>query len=234
MRRRRRAGVARAARATRRGRAHVSRTHAVSHAHVRRAPGRARRDRRCALVGLGAPQARSRRTSCSSTCATTTGSPSACSTRRSRASHDGGGAAARDGRDGDAARWCARRPEAINPKLPDRRGGGRPCESCRCSRRRDPARSRSTAEAEFAEDTRLRYRFLDLRREKLHGNIVLRAQVIASIRRADDRRRASSSSRRRSSRRARRRARATTSCRAACTRASSTRSRRRRSSSSSS
>src|SRR4029450_7947306 len=32
-------------------------------------------------------------------------------------------------------------------------------------------------------DTRLRYRFLDLRRDKLHRNIVLRAQVIASIRR---------------------------------------------------
>ncbi len=35
----------------------------------------------------------------------------------------------------------------------------------------------------FPEDIRLRYRFLDLRREKLHRNIVLRAQVIASIRR---------------------------------------------------
>ena len=38
-------------------------------------------------------------------------------------------------------------------------------------------------EAEFSEDMRLRYRFLDLRREKLHGNIVLRNRVIASIRR---------------------------------------------------
>ncbi len=35
----------------------------------------------------------------------------------------------------------------------------------------------------FPEDIRLRYRFIDLRREKLHRNIVLRAQVIASIRR---------------------------------------------------
>jgi aspartyl-tRNA synthetase len=33
------------------------------------------------------------------------------------------------------------------------------------------------------EETRLRYRFLDLRRDKLHRNIVLRAGVIASIRR---------------------------------------------------
>ncbi len=35
---------------------------------------------------------------------------------------------------------------------------------------------------EFPEETRLRYRFLDLRREKLHHNIVLRSKVIASIR----------------------------------------------------
>src|ERR1700722_8260388 len=37
-------------------------------------------------------------------------------------------------------------------------------------------------EAELGEDVRLQYRFLDLRREKLHANIVLRSQVIASIR----------------------------------------------------
>ncbi|APT58205.1 aspartate--tRNA ligase [Roseomonas gilardii] len=36
---------------------------------------------------------------------------------------------------------------------------------------------------EFPEDLRLRYRFLDLRREKQHRNIMLRAGVIASIRR---------------------------------------------------
>lgn len=34
----------------------------------------------------------------------------------------------------------------------------------------------------FPEDTRLRYRFLDLRREKLHQNIVLRSQVISFLR----------------------------------------------------
>ncbi len=38
-------------------------------------------------------------------------------------------------------------------------------------------------EAEFPEDLRLRHRFLDLRREKPHRNIMLRAGVIASIRR---------------------------------------------------
>jgi aspartyl-tRNA synthetase len=36
---------------------------------------------------------------------------------------------------------------------------------------------------ETPEEQRLRYRFLDLRREKLHANIVLRSKVISSIRR---------------------------------------------------
>ncbi len=36
---------------------------------------------------------------------------------------------------------------------------------------------------DFSEEMRLRYRFLDLRRERLHTNIVLRSQVISSIRR---------------------------------------------------
>ena len=40
-----------------------------------------------------------------------------------------------------------------------------------------------SAAAEIPEDQRLRYRFLDLRRERLHRNILLRSQVIASIRR---------------------------------------------------
>ncbi len=39
------------------------------------------------------------------------------------------------------------------------------------------------SDAPFPEETRLRYRFLDLRREKLHMNIMLRSQVIASLRR---------------------------------------------------
>ncbi|WP_338504746.1 aspartate--tRNA ligase [Sphingomonas kaistensis] len=38
-------------------------------------------------------------------------------------------------------------------------------------------------EQEYPEDIRLRYRYLDLRRERLHSNIMLRSNVIASIRR---------------------------------------------------
>ena len=38
------------------------------------------------------------------------------------------------------------------------------------------------ADVEFPEETRLTYRFLDLRREKIHQNIVLRSKIISSIR----------------------------------------------------
>jgi len=39
------------------------------------------------------------------------------------------------------------------------------------------------SDAEYPEDMRLAYRFLDLRRERMHANIMLRSNVIASIRR---------------------------------------------------
>jgi aspartyl-tRNA synthetase len=39
------------------------------------------------------------------------------------------------------------------------------------------------SEAEYPEEMRLAYRFLDLRRERVHSNIMLRSHVIASIRR---------------------------------------------------
>jgi aspartyl-tRNA synthetase len=38
-------------------------------------------------------------------------------------------------------------------------------------------------EQEYPEDIRLKYRFLDLRRETMHRNVMLRSQVIASLRR---------------------------------------------------
>ncbi|MBL6945479.1 MAG: aspartate--tRNA ligase [Rhodospirillales bacterium] len=37
-------------------------------------------------------------------------------------------------------------------------------------------------DTEYPDDIRLRYRFLDLRRERIHANIILRNQIIASIR----------------------------------------------------
>src|SRR5690348_11391302 len=39
------------------------------------------------------------------------------------------------------------------------------------------------SEADYPEEMRLKYRFLDLRREAVHANIMLRSHVIASIRR---------------------------------------------------
>jgi aspartyl-tRNA synthetase len=38
------------------------------------------------------------------------------------------------------------------------------------------------SDGEFPEDTRLKYRFLDLRREKIHNNIVMRSRIIQTIR----------------------------------------------------
>ena len=47
----------------------------------------------------------------------------------------------------------------------------------------DPLPLQVNAETDTNEELRLRYRFLDLRRDSLHRNIILRSQVIASIRR---------------------------------------------------
>jgi hypothetical protein len=86
---------------------------------------------------------------------------------------------------------------------------------------------------EYPEETRLRYRYLDLRREAMqrqHDAALRRGGLDAQ---ADVGQRAFASTRRRSSPPRRPRARATSSCPRACIRASSTRCRRRRSSSSS-
>ena len=37
-------------------------------------------------------------------------------------------------------------------------------------------------EQDYPEDIRLKYRFLDLRREQMHKNIILRSKVISFIR----------------------------------------------------
>ena len=46
----------------------------------------------------------------------------------------------------------------------------------------EPLPLQVNSDREQPEETRLKYRFLDLRREKLHRNIMLRSQVIASLR----------------------------------------------------
>ncbi|HYL33508.1 MAG TPA: aspartate--tRNA ligase [Stellaceae bacterium] len=75
-----------------------------------------------------------------------------------------------------------RSPETINPKLPTGEVELQIAELAVQSEA-EPLPFPVNAEAEYPEDMRLKYRFLDLRRETVHANIILRAHVIASIRR---------------------------------------------------
>src|SRR2546425_6120705 len=75
-----------------------------------------------------------------------------------------------------------RAPAAVNPRLPTGEIELTVAELVVQSMA-EPLPLQVNSEAEFPEETRLRHRFLDLRREKLHRNIVLRSRVIASIRR---------------------------------------------------
>ncbi|HEV2263906.1 MAG TPA: aspartate--tRNA ligase [Stellaceae bacterium] len=79
-------------------------------------------------------------------------------------------------------RVVRRSPETVNPKLPTGAVEVQIAEMTLQSEA-EPLPFPVNAEAEYPEDMRLKYRFLDLRRESVHANIVLRAQVIASIRR---------------------------------------------------
>ncbi len=75
----------------------------------------------------------------------------------------------------------ARAPEAVNPNLPtgeiELRVRGLTVLS-EAAELPVPV----FGEPDYPEDLRLRYRYLDLRRDSLHKNIVLRSQVIASLR----------------------------------------------------
>ncbi len=76
----------------------------------------------------------------------------------------------------------AREPSAVNPRLPT----GEieiAVQVLVVQSAADTLPLQVNSDAEYPEETRLRYRFLDLRREKLHRNVVLRSRVIASIRR---------------------------------------------------
>ena len=75
-----------------------------------------------------------------------------------------------------------RDPELVNPKLPT---GSVELEICdlevlgQC----DELPMQVFGQAEYPEETRLKYRFLDLRREALHQRIMTRSAVVGSIRR---------------------------------------------------
>ncbi|TYO89459.1 aspartate--tRNA ligase [Oceanicella actignis] len=76
----------------------------------------------------------------------------------------------------------ARDPELVNPKIPT----GEVEVFIKDIEVLGPAEELPLpvfGDQEYPEETRLKYRFLDLRREKLHRNIVLRSNVIASLRR---------------------------------------------------
>ena len=108
-----------------------------------------------------------------------------------------------------------RAPETVNPEIADRRGRGAGRPSSRSLSRSTPLPFQLDEE-NVDETLRLRYRWLDLRRDKLQRNIRLRGADGRDDPARDGGRRASSTSRRRSSGSRRPRARATSSCRRAC------------------
>ncbi len=75
----------------------------------------------------------------------------------------------------------ARTPETVNPTLPT---GEVELVVAHCvmESAADTLPLQVNAERDYPEETRLKYRFLDLRREKMQRNIVLRSKIIASIR----------------------------------------------------
>lgn len=76
----------------------------------------------------------------------------------------------------------ARTPETVNKNLPT--GGIEVvAESFHVESAAEQLPMIVNQDQEFPENIRLKYRFLDLRREKLHKNIVLRSKVISSLRR---------------------------------------------------
>ncbi|QIG81911.1 aspartate--tRNA ligase [Stakelama tenebrarum] len=76
----------------------------------------------------------------------------------------------------------ARDAEAVNPNLPTGEIEVRAAEVAVQSAAQDLPMP-VFGDSEYPEDIRLRYRYLDLRREKVHKNIKLRSDVISSLRR---------------------------------------------------
>ncbi len=75
----------------------------------------------------------------------------------------------------------ARTPETVNPNLPTGEVEVR-IKSLEVLSEAKELPLPVFGEPEYPEDTRLRYRFLDLRREKLHANIMKRQDIIWSLR----------------------------------------------------
>jgi aspartyl-tRNA synthetase len=76
----------------------------------------------------------------------------------------------------------AREPSTVNAKLPTGEIEIR-IEEAALQSAAEVLPFQVAQEGDYPEEMRLKYRFLDLRTERLHANIVLRSQVIASIRR---------------------------------------------------
>jgi hypothetical protein len=76
----------------------------------------------------------------------------------------------------------AREPSTVNPKLPTGEIEVR-IEAALLQSASEVLPFQVAQEGDYPEEMRLKYRFLDLRTERLHANIVLRSQVIASMRR---------------------------------------------------
>ncbi len=77
----------------------------------------------------------------------------------------------------DRARRREREPGACRPD-----SSSWPSIGSRCCGPAEPLPFQVAGTQEIPEEQRLRYRFLDLRRDKTHANIVLRARIISSIR----------------------------------------------------
>ena len=75
-----------------------------------------------------------------------------------------------------------RDPETVNPNLPSGEVELR-VEALEVRSRAEVLPLQVNSEEDAGEEIRLRYRYLDLRREKMHGKILLRSRIISSIRR---------------------------------------------------
>ena len=133
------------------------------------------------LSGLGAPQARPRPAAVHRSARPLRHHPDRVPARASRSSRD-----AEDVRLESVVtvtgRVVARSPETVNPNLPT----GEVevvADALLVEAAAEPLPLQVNAERDYPEETRLRYRFLDLRRETMQRNILLRSQVISSIRR---------------------------------------------------